>query len=194
MDFVTGKNPVKPQRMIRVASVQPGGHVLWDRNPRSPPMTQPVRFTALPTGIARAYRTGAPDANRMPAERSVSDGGGNPCRHCLDEIPKGAGMLILAYRPFPSPQPYAETGPIFLCADDCRRWEGDGLPPVLNNRASHLIKGYGGDDRIAYGTGRIAPIAALAEDAAALFDDARVRYGHVRSATNNCYTCRIEAA
>ena len=157
-------------------------------------MTRPVRFSALPSETARALRAGAPDANGMPAERSVSDGNGNPCRHCLRDIPQGAGMLTLALRPFPALQPYAETGPIFLCADDCGRWEGDGLAPVLANRDAYLIKGYGADDRIAYGTGRIVPTATLAQSAAALFGDPRVRYGHVRSATNNCYTCRIEPA
>ncbi|MGR3717306.1 MAG: DUF1203 domain-containing protein [Thermohalobaculum sp.] len=103
-------------------------------------------------------------------------------------------LTLSALRPFPALQPYAETGPIFLCADDCDRWAGEGLPPVLASRDACLIKGYGADDRIAYGTGRIVPAAGLTEGAAALFDDPRVRYGHVRSATNNCYTCRIEPA
>lgn len=155
-------------------------------------MPRTVRFIAIPTEVARACRNGAPDANGQPAERAVSDGGGNPCRHCLDDIPAGHGMLILAHRPFPALQPYAETGPIFLCARDCERWEGDGLPPVLTRRPAYLVKGYGTDDRIAYGTGRILANADLAAGAAALFDDPRVAYGHVRSATNNCYTCRIE--
>ena len=138
-------------------------------------MTQPVRFVALPTETARAYRSGAPDANGMPPERTVSNGGGNPCRHCLQDIPEGSGMLILAHRPFPEPQPYAEIGPIFLCADDCAHWEGDGLPPALACRPNHLIKGYGADDRIAYGTGRIVAVEDLNGSAAGLFDDARVR-------------------
>ncbi len=157
-------------------------------------MHREIRFTALPTDLVRRVRSGTPDANDMQAERTVSDGGGNPCRHCLRDIPAGAGMLILAHRPFPAPQPYAEVGPIFLCADDCARWAADGVPPVLACRARHLIKGYGADDRIAYGTGRIVDTTELAAAAAALFDDPRVRYGHVRSATNNCYTCRIDAA
>lgn len=156
-------------------------------------MTRSIRFTALPTETVRALRAGAPDANGMVAERAVSDGGGNPCRHCLHDIPEGAGMLILALRPFPAPQPYAELGPVFLCADDCPRWEGEGVPPVLSKRPQYLIKGYTGADRIAYGTGRIVPAGDLPRAAAALFDDARVRYGHVRSATNNCFTCRIDS-
>ena len=103
-------------------------------------------------------------------------------------------LTLSALRPFPTVQPYAETGPIFLCADDCNRRAEDGLPPVLASRDACPIKGYGADDRIAYGTGRIVPAATLAQSAAALFDDSRVRYGHVRSATNNCHTCRIEPA
>lgn len=78
-----------------------------------------ITFTAIPTEIARAYQAGGPDANGQPPERHISDGGGNPCRHCLGLIPKGAKMLVLAHRPFPNPQPYAEIGPIFLCASSC---------------------------------------------------------------------------
>ena len=76
-----------------------------------------MRFLALPTDTVRALRAGAPDAHRRAPERAVSDGGDNPCRHCLTEIPEGRGMLVLAHRPFTTPQPYAESGPIFLCAD-----------------------------------------------------------------------------
>jgi len=157
-------------------------------------MSREIRFTALPTDLVLAVRSGRPDANGMEAERSVSDGGGNPCRHCLRDIPEGAGMLILAHRPFPALQPYAELGPIFLCEDECVRWDGAGVPPVLARRARHLVKGYGADDRIVYGTGRIVETPMLPEAAAELLDDPRVRYAHVRSATNNCYTCRIDVA
>jgi len=160
-------------------------------------MTRKIRFTALPTEIVRAYRHGAPDANGMPAERAISDGGGNPCRHCLDFIPEGAGMLILAHRPFPSPQPYAESGPIFLCARDCARWEGEGLPPIFRDgggEGERLVKGYSLDDRIVYGLGKVVPVALIPARAGEVLEDPRVAYAHVRSATNNCYTCRIDPA
>jgi hypothetical protein len=49
-----------------------------------------------------------------PNGRSA-DGGGNPCRHCLQMIPEGAGMLVLAHRPFPAPQPYAEQSGRSFC-------------------------------------------------------------------------------
>ena len=156
-------------------------------------MTQTVRFVALPTETARAYRSSALDANGMPPERTTSDGGGNPCRHCLHFIPKDAGMLILAHRPFPAPQPYAESGPIFLCADDCPRWQGDGVPPIFQRHGEErLVKGYSPDNRIVYGLGKIVPVAEVAARAGSVLADPRVAYVHMRSATNNCYTCRID--
>ncbi len=156
-------------------------------------MTRTAKFIALATDTALAWRDGAPDANGMPAERAVSDGGGNPCRHCLRDIPKGAEMLILAHRPFPAPQPYAEPGPLFLCAGNCPRWEGDGVPPIFRRRGEErLVKGYGADDRIVYGLGKIVPVASVSARAVEVLADPRVAYVHVRSATNNCFTCRID--
>lgn len=143
----------------------------------------------------RGSREGAPDANGQPAERRVSDGDGVPCRHCLDDVAAGEPFLIAAYRPFPRPQPYAEIGPIFLHAEPCpRRGETPDLPPVLAARERVLMRGYGADDRIVYGTGQVVPTAELPESAARLLGRGDVDYVHVRSASNNCYTCRIERA
>lgn len=47
-------------------------------------------FTALPTDVATAYRGGGPDAFGDPPERKISDVAGNPCRHCLRDIPLGS--------------------------------------------------------------------------------------------------------
>ena len=150
-----------------------------------------IRFTALPTAEVRALQSGAPDAYGHTPERTVSDGGGNPCRHCLRLIPEGAPMLILAHRPFPALQPYAETGPIFLCADPCEPWAGAGVPPVLATRPEYLLKGYSDADRIVYGTGAVVPAGDLESYAAALLSRDEVAYVDVRSARNNCFQARI---
>lgn len=156
-----------------------------------PPMTP--RYIPVDTTWARAIRNGAPDANGLPAERACSDGGGNPCRHCLHDIPAGEEMLILALRPFAELQPYAETGPVFLCARDCGAWQGDGAPPVLTRKGEdRLVKGYDRRDRIVYGLGRIVPTPDLDDQVAAVLADSRVAYVHIRSSTNNCFTCRVE--
>lgn len=158
-------------------------------------MTQ-IHVKPLPTPVVRAYQRGEPDSNGMTPERAVSDGGGNPCRHCLSYIPEGAPMLILGHRPFPEAQPYAETGPIFLCADRCDPFDGHGMPPVLDTPTGEqrLLKGYSAKDRIVYGLGRIVPVDGIGAAAQDILTDPRVAYVHVRSSTNNCYTCRIDRA
>lgn len=150
-----------------------------------------MRFQAIPTDVVRAYQAGGPDANGQVPERKVSDGGGNPCRHCLKMIPEGAGMLVLAHRPFPALQPYAELGPIFLCAEACAAGGGEAVPEMLGS-SDYIVRGYGPDDRIVYGTGGVVATAAIAARAGELFGDPRVAYVHVRSARNNCYQVRID--
>ncbi|MTI01352.1 DUF1203 domain-containing protein [Roseibium sp. RKSG952] len=153
------------------------------------------KITALPTDDVRAYQTGAPDAYGTAPERAISNGNGNPCRHCLQHIPEGEEMLILAHRPFSETHPYAETGPIFLCAKPCKRHsESEGMPEVLTSSPDYLIKGYGHDDRIVYGTGVIAPTNQLGSAISEIFTRSDVAYIHVRSARNNCYQARIDRA
>jgi hypothetical protein len=155
------------------------------------PMT--IHFTPIPTETVRAYRAGGLDANGQPPERAIAAGAGYPCRHCLDMIPQGAAMLVLAHRPFPMPQPYAEIGPIFLCADDCAAGGGPNLPAFLNSPA-YILRGYGSDHRILYGTGAVTPTPDIPARAALLLSDPNVAYVHVRSANNNCFHAAINRA
>ncbi|MCX7288456.1 MAG: DUF1203 domain-containing protein [Rhodobacterales bacterium] len=150
-----------------------------------------MRFSAIPTEQVRHYQAGGPDANGQVPERAVSDGGGNPCRHCLCMVPKGAAMLVLAHRPFPAPQPYAEIGPIFLCADPCEAGGGKALPESLAS-PDYIVRGYGMDNRIVYGTGGVVPTGAIPARALELLADPRVAFLHVRSARNTCFQCRID--
>ena len=154
-----------------------------------------ILFRAMPTAEARHFQSGGLDAYGLRPETKISDGDGVPCRHCLGDVGKGGAYLILAYRPFPELQPYAETGPIFLHAERCQRAaDASEVPPMLAKRKAHLIKGYGADDRIVYGTGQIVPSATLADEAKRILERDDVDYVHVRSSVNNCYTFRIERA
>ncbi len=154
-----------------------------------------LTYRAMPTADAEHFWSGGPDANGQLPEHAVSDGAGVPCRHCLKDVGAGESYLILAYRPFPSPQPYAETGPIFLHASPCpRAADADSIPAMLAKRKAHLVKGYNSQNRIVYGTGQIVESAQLDEAARATLERPDVAYLHVRSAVNNCYTCRIDRA
>lgn len=153
----------------------------------------PVRFLPLTTEEARGYQAGEPDANGLAPEKQTSDGGGNPCRHCLTEIPEGEQMLVLAFSPFPQRQPYAECGPIFLCARQCDRHPVSMvLPEMFRGWKQALIRGYTAQHRIRYGTGQVLNMQHVVPAADQIFSDPDVEYIHLRSASYNCYQCRIE--
>lgn len=153
-----------------------------------------IRITPIPTPVARALQAGGADAHGRMPERAISDGAGAPCRHCLRMIPEGAGMLILAHSPFGARQPYAETGPIFLCADACDPWAGEGVPPVLTANPDYMLRGYDAAERIVYGTGAVVGADDLARRAGMLLADPAIAFVHVRSARNGCFQCRIDRA
>jgi hypothetical protein len=152
-----------------------------------------IKFIALSTEVVRGYQNGKSDANGQYPESVISDGSGNPCRHCFTEIAKGKGMLILAYRPETNINPYAEVGPIFLCSDECQRHkETTGLPKMFTSWDKILIRGYSEEGRIVYGTGSVINMSNVSEVAKDMFENEAVRYINLRSASYNCYQCRIE--
>jgi hypothetical protein len=149
-----------------------------------------IIYTGLPTDVARRYQSGGQDAYGNAPEQSLSEGAGNPCRHCLGHVPEGRRMLILAHRPFSGFQPYAETGPIFLCSDSCEGQVFRHLPEVLKTARDYLIKGYTADERIFYGTGEVVTQADLEMAFATRLEDPRVAFVDIRSSRNNCWIAR----
>ena len=154
-----------------------------------------LRYSGMPSHLAAAYRAGAPDANGQVPERHVSVSGGEPCRHCLGVVAAGEAYLILGYRPFPAPQPYAEIGPVFLHAEACPAYPPThGLPEREQRGSGRILRGYGADHRIVYGTGRVVANDGIEAAAAEILARDDVAYIHMRSAAYNCFTLRIDEA
>jgi hypothetical protein len=154
----------------------------------------PIRFIALDAAQVLQWRTAGLDANGQVPERHDALMDGLPCRCCLDLIKTGEPYLILAHRPFTMLQPYAEVGPIFLHAEPCMPGGGNEALPAFLDSPHYLMRGYGRDERIVYGSGRIVATGDIPAQAEAMFDDPRIAFIHVRSASNTCYHCRIERA
>ena len=148
-------------------------------------------FKGMSPQAADQYRGGSPDAYGNAAERKISDGRA-PCRCCLRYVPEGEEMLVLAYRPFDQLQPYAETGPIFLCSKKCRFTNTLGSPEILTS-SHYLLKGYSSDEKIVYGTGQITPVDEIPAYADQLLTREDVVFVDLRSATNNCWQARLTA-
>lgn len=153
-----------------------------------------IRFTAMPTEAAMHIWNGGADAYGLAPESFVSDGDGNPCRHCLEHIGCNEPALLFAYRAFPTLQAYAESGPIFLHAEPCARYAADDrLPPIFSS-PDYIVRGYDDADRIVYGSGAVIATEAITERASEMLATREIAYVHVRSSRNNCYHCRIDRA
>ena len=151
-----------------------------------------IKFTAIDTTSVRLHQCGELDSNNQSPEKSISDGNGNPCRHCLGDIPKGKPMLILGFRPFSTLNPYAELGPIFLCGDQCCRYDQpENLPKLYTDRRM-LLRGYDQNERIVYGTGVVVAGSEIIATAKEMFSNPEVVFIHARSPDNNCYHFRID--
>jgi hypothetical protein len=152
-----------------------------------------LRIEGLETAYVERIRGGGADANGQAALVRVAEGVANPCRHCLELIAEGDDKLVLAYRPFATPQPYAEVGPIFLHRRGCQRYASDALPGWFAFMDAALVRGYGTDDWIRYETGRVVRGPELAEACRRILADETIAYVHIRS-KYNCFQCRVERA
>lgn len=150
-----------------------------------------LRVRGIPTEEFERLRAGGVDANGQPPVVMKSEGGANPCRHCLGLIADGEQKLVLSYRPFDSAQPYAETGPIFLHQSACTRYESAELPRWFAFLDPAAIRGYGADNWIRYDTGRVVRGGELADAAASILKDQGIAYMHVRSKFG-CFQCRVD--
>ncbi|MBE7637353.1 DUF1203 domain-containing protein [Sneathiella sp. P13V-1] len=150
-----------------------------------------LSYCAIPTNHARSIQRGGIDAYGNPPDRVISDGQGNPCRHCLEEIPEGAGILVFAYKPFSGTHAYSETGPVFLCEKECERHKENEFPKIAYGDNAYLIRGYDAEERIIYGSGDIVSAMGIEEFALNVFENMNAKEVHVRSKKYNCFQFKI---
>ncbi|MBE1283960.1 MAG: DUF1203 domain-containing protein [Rhodobacteraceae bacterium] len=154
-----------------------------------------LEFHGLPSAdVDNIHRTGR-DSYGDPVERHASaEEGGMPCRHCLQNVPAGQPYLALAHRPFKTRNPFTETGPIYICDPGCTQAEPSSEPPAFLDAPHYILRGYSADERIVYGTGAVTPRVDLTVYAAHLLERPDIAFVDLRSASNNCFLCRIYRA
>jgi hypothetical protein len=67
------------------------------------------------------------------------------------------------------------------------------VPEILAS-SDYIVRGYGADERIVYGTGGVVETTAIPARAETLLAMPAVDFVHVRSSRNNCFQLRIERA
>lgn len=151
--------------------------------------TSNFRIVPLRTEIAEAARTaaeaGAADHRVVTADVPR----GYPCRHCLRWAQPGERMVLFPFAAIPPGRPYSESGPIFVHADPCARYEATEHFPA-EFRDGRVVRAYNSQhDLIAAEVPNGAGPEAVIER---FLQKPETAFVHVRSASHGCYTMEIE--
>lgn len=144
----------------------------------------PLRTEVAETARAAA-KAGAPDHSVMTADSAQA----YPCRHCLRWAEPGERMILFPFAAIPPGRPYSESGPIFVHADPCERYQVVNEFPVAF-RKGRVVRAYNSQhDMIAAevpnGEGPEAVIERFLQTTETAFV-------HVRSVSHGCYTMKVE--
>jgi len=153
--------------------------------------TSSLRIVPLPTEIADAARRVVNTGVADHALITVDEHGSAPCRHCLRWAQPGERVILFPYAAIPSGQPYSETGPIFVHANECPRYSVTNEYPA-DFRNGRVFRAYDADynmidAEVADGNDPEAVIEKLLGNPKTEFVDAR-------SVTRGCFTFRIRRA
>jgi hypothetical protein len=153
--------------------------------------TSSFRIVPLPTEIADAARRAVNAGAADHALITVDEPGSAPCRHCLRWAQPGERVILFPYAAIPSGQPYSETGPIFVHANECQRYSATNEYPV-DFRNGRVFRAYDSnyniiDAQIVNGDEPEIAIESLFQNPDTAFVD-------VRSVTRGCFTFRVQRA
>jgi Protein of unknown function (DUF1203) len=153
--------------------------------------TSSFRIVPLPTEIAEAARRALNAGAADHALITVDSPGSSPCRHCLRWAQPGERVILFPYAAIVSGHPYAETGPIFVHANECQRYSATDAYPA-DFRAGRVFRAYDSNYHIIDAEvvdGR-EPDLVIQE----LFKNPETAFVDVRSVTHGCFTFRVQRA
>ena len=153
--------------------------------------TSDFRIIPLPTEIADAARVAVNEGRADHALITVDSPGSSPCRHCLRWAQPGERVILFPYTAIPTGQPYSETGPIFVHANECQRYSATNEYPA-DFRNGRVFRAYDSkyniiDAQVVEGSEPEPVIESLFQNPNTAFVDAR-------SVTRGCFTFRVQRA
>ena len=145
----------------------------------------------LPTDIAEKARRAAELRAEDHAVISVDSATGYPCRHCLRWAQPGERVILFLHVSIPPGHPYFETGPIFVHAERCERYETTGEYPA-DFRNGRAFRAYDADYNMidAEVADGIDPEPVIEK----LLGNPKTEFVDARSVTRGCFTFRIRRA
>src|SRR5262245_12935894 len=153
--------------------------------------TPSFHIVALPTEIADAARRAAKAGAADHALITVDSPGSSPCRHCLRWAEPGERVVLFPYAAIPSGQPYSETGPIFVHANECQRYGATNEYPA-HFRDGRVFRAY--DSKYNIIDAQVVNDSEPEVVIQRLFQNPDTTFVDVRSVTRGCFTFRVQRA
>ena len=153
-----------------------------------------MRFVVrgIPQEIAdEVRRTGRSPGYGHPAFQELASGTG-PCRCCLKPfVPGREQRLLFTYRPNSGEGSLMSPGPVFIHADHCEAYAGDGFPEEL--RALPLAFEARLSGSRVNELSRRGDVPAEAQ-MRVLFEEHSAEWLHLRHAEAGCFIARVDRA
>jgi hypothetical protein len=149
---------------------------------------------ALPTETAHRFRTTGMDDNGNTLRRMDATAGGSfPCRHCLAFARPGEPMLLGSYN-LPRPRGiYWTPSPIFVHAQDCRRFEAkDRVAPIIAEGVLVSVRAYDAADQCLYELGQVCAGPEVEAPLLRALSDARTAFVNVHTARPGCLLSLVQ--
>jgi Protein of unknown function (DUF1203) len=149
------------------------------------------RIVPLPTDVAEEARQLAQSGAADHVVIEVDSPTGYPCRHCLRWAQPGERVILFPYASIPAGHPYSETGPIFVHAEPCKRYDATREYPE-DFRNGRALRAYDAnynmvDAEVVNGS---EPEQVIEK----LFQNPKTEFLDARSLTRGCFTFRIQRA
>lgn len=154
---------------------------------------QRLKIVPMPTPVAEMVRaTMKAPTYGFPAHREIAVGRA-PCRHCLKLIrPQHQELILFTYDAFYGQDVWPSPGPVYIHAESCQQYSGDGQIPQEYRIEPLTFEAFGAERK------RVGETVIRESDGdralQELFQDPAVKYVHARSTTAGCYLFRVERA
>jgi len=151
------------------------------------------RISAIPPQTLDHLRAAGIDDFGNPLAVIVDEQGGSPLRCCLRPAAPGDRLVLIAYRPFSRPGPYAEVGPVFIHAERCAGYTAPTRYPAgYRDWATLIFRPYHVDGRMAYAAITMVDGPQAEQAIAAIFADPTIEMIHARNVYAGCYMFAID--
>ena len=145
---------------------------------------------AMPQEIATYVRENGRDPNWGHAAVAEPATGFGPCRLCLHTFSEGERRILFTYDSYAGVAEFRQPGPVYIHADACDRYDGEGFPPELRE-LKLTFEGVAPGPRV-LALERTTNGAGVEGAIARLLDLREVDYVNVRNTGAGCFVARVE--